>query len=40
LAPAGTPKPIVDAVNTAILAAAKQPDLIERFTKLFGKLGH
>jgi tripartite-type tricarboxylate transporter receptor subunit TctC len=66
LAPAGTPKPVVDAVNTAIIAAAKQPDLVERFaklgvdlatstpeeftalvksdterfTKLFGKLGH
>jgi tripartite-type tricarboxylate transporter receptor subunit TctC len=66
LAPAGTPKPIVDAVNKAIVAAAKQPDLVERFTrlgvdlatstpeeftalvksdterftKLFGKLGH
>jgi tripartite-type tricarboxylate transporter receptor subunit TctC len=34
LAPAGTPKPIVDAVNKAIVAVAKQPDLVERFTKL------
>jgi tripartite-type tricarboxylate transporter receptor subunit TctC len=34
LAPAGTPKPVVDAVNKEIVAAAKQPDLVERFTKL------
>jgi len=34
LAPAGTPKPVVDAVNKAIVAAAKLPDLVERFTRL------
>ena len=34
LAPASTPKPIVDAVHKAIVAAANQPDLVERFTKL------
>jgi tripartite-type tricarboxylate transporter receptor subunit TctC len=34
LAPAGTPKPIVDTINTAIVAAAKLPDHVERFTRL------
>src|SRR3984893_9261088 len=33
-APAGTPEPVVDAVNKAIVAAAKLPDLVERFTRL------
>jgi len=34
LAPAGTPKPIVATINTAIVAAAKLPDHVERFTRL------
>jgi tripartite-type tricarboxylate transporter receptor subunit TctC len=34
LAPAGTPKPIIDAVNKAIVEASKMPDHIERFTRL------
>jgi len=34
MAPAGTPKPIIDAINKAIVAAAKLPDHVDRFTKL------
>jgi tripartite-type tricarboxylate transporter receptor subunit TctC len=34
LAPAGTPKPVVDAINKAISTAAKLPDHVERFTRL------
>jgi tripartite-type tricarboxylate transporter receptor subunit TctC len=34
LAPAGTPRPVIDAVNKAIVEASKMPDHIERFTKL------
>jgi len=34
LAPAGTPKPIIEAINKAIVAASKLPDHVERFTKL------
>jgi tripartite-type tricarboxylate transporter receptor subunit TctC len=34
LAPAGTPKPVVDAINRAIVTASKLPDHVERFTKL------
>jgi tripartite-type tricarboxylate transporter receptor subunit TctC len=34
LAPAGTPRPVIDAVNKAIVEASKMPDHVERFTKL------
>jgi tripartite-type tricarboxylate transporter receptor subunit TctC len=34
LAPAGTPRPVIDAVNKAVIEASKMPDHIERFTKL------
>ncbi len=34
LAPAGTPKPVIDAINRTIVAASKLPDHVERFTKL------
>jgi tripartite-type tricarboxylate transporter receptor subunit TctC len=34
LAPAGTPKAIVDTINRAVMAASKLPDHVERFTKL------
>ncbi len=34
LAPAGTRKPVIDAVNKAVVEASKMPDHIERFTKL------
>ena len=34
LAPAGTPKPIIDTINRAIVTASKLPDHVERFTKL------
>jgi len=34
LAPAGTPKPVIDTINKSIVAASKLPDHVERFTKL------
>jgi tripartite-type tricarboxylate transporter receptor subunit TctC len=34
LAPAGTPRPVIDAVNKAIAEASKMPDHIARFTTL------
>jgi tripartite-type tricarboxylate transporter receptor subunit TctC len=34
LAPAGTPKPVVDEINRAITLASKMPDHVERFTRL------
>jgi tripartite-type tricarboxylate transporter receptor subunit TctC len=34
MAPAGTPKPVIDAINKAIVAASKLPDHVERFTRL------
>lgn len=34
LAPAGTPKPIVDKVNADVHAVLKMPDVIERLTKI------
>jgi tripartite-type tricarboxylate transporter receptor subunit TctC len=34
LAPAGTPKPVIDTVNKTIVTASKLPDHVERFTKL------
>jgi tripartite-type tricarboxylate transporter receptor subunit TctC len=34
LAPTGTPKPVIDTINRAIVAASKLPDHVERFTKL------
>jgi tripartite-type tricarboxylate transporter receptor subunit TctC len=34
LAPAGTPRPVIDAVNKAVVEASKMPDHIERFTNL------
>jgi len=34
LAPAGTPKPVIDTINRAIVTASKLPDHVERFTKL------
>jgi len=34
LAPAGTPKPVIDTINKAIVAASKFPDHMERFTRL------
>jgi tripartite-type tricarboxylate transporter receptor subunit TctC len=32
--PAGTPKPIIETINKAIVAASKLPDHVERFTRL------
>jgi tripartite-type tricarboxylate transporter receptor subunit TctC len=34
LAPAGTPKPVINTINRAIVTASKLPDHVERFTKL------
>jgi len=34
LAPAGTPKAIIDTINKAVTAASKLPDHVDRFTKL------
>jgi tripartite-type tricarboxylate transporter receptor subunit TctC len=34
LAPAGTPKPVIDTINKAIVIASKMPDHVERFTRL------
>jgi tripartite-type tricarboxylate transporter receptor subunit TctC len=34
LAPAGTPRPVIDAINKAVVEASKMPDHIERFTRL------
>jgi tripartite-type tricarboxylate transporter receptor subunit TctC len=34
LAPAGTPKPVIDEINRAVTLAAKMPDHVERFTRL------
>ena len=34
LAPAGTPKPVIEAINKAIVVASKFPDHVERFTRL------
>jgi tripartite-type tricarboxylate transporter receptor subunit TctC len=34
LAPAGTPKPVIDAINKTIVAASKLPDHVERFSRL------
>jgi tripartite-type tricarboxylate transporter receptor subunit TctC len=34
LAPAGTPRPVIDAVNKAIAEVSKMPDQIDRFNKL------
>jgi tripartite-type tricarboxylate transporter receptor subunit TctC len=34
LAPAGTPRPVVDTINKGIAEASKMPDHVERFTKL------
>jgi len=34
LAPAGTPKPVIDTINKAIVTASKMPDHVERFTRL------
>lgn len=34
LAPAGTPKPVIDTINKTIVTASKMPDHVERFTKL------
>jgi tripartite-type tricarboxylate transporter receptor subunit TctC len=34
MAPAGTPKPIIDTINKSIVVASKLPDHVERFTKL------
>jgi len=34
LAPAGTPKPVIDTINKTIVAASKLPDHVERFTRL------
>ena len=34
VAPAGTPKPVIDTINKAVVAASKLPDHVERFTKL------
>jgi tripartite-type tricarboxylate transporter receptor subunit TctC len=34
LAPVGTPKPVIDTINRAIVTASKLPDHVERFTKL------
>jgi tripartite-type tricarboxylate transporter receptor subunit TctC len=34
IAPAGTPKPVIETINKAIVAASKLPDHVERFTKL------
>jgi len=32
--PAGTPKPVIETINRAIVVASKLPDHVERFTKL------
>jgi len=34
MAPAGTPRPVIDIINQAIVAASKMPDHVERFTRL------
>jgi tripartite-type tricarboxylate transporter receptor subunit TctC len=34
LAPAATPKAVVDEINRAITVASKMPDHVERFTRL------
>jgi tripartite-type tricarboxylate transporter receptor subunit TctC len=34
LAPAGTPKAVIDTINRAVVTASKLPDHVERFTKL------
>jgi tripartite-type tricarboxylate transporter receptor subunit TctC len=34
VAPAGTPKPVIETINKAIVAASKLPDHVERFTRL------
>jgi tripartite-type tricarboxylate transporter receptor subunit TctC len=34
LAPAGTPKPVIDEINRAVTLASKMPDHVERFTRL------
>src|SRR5262249_25379232 len=34
LAPAGTPRPIIDAVNKAVVEASEMPDHVDRLTKL------
>jgi tripartite-type tricarboxylate transporter receptor subunit TctC len=34
LAPAGTPRPVIGAINKAVVEASKMPDHIERFTRL------
>jgi tripartite-type tricarboxylate transporter receptor subunit TctC len=34
LAPAGTPRPVIDAVNRAVVEASKMPDHVARFTNL------
>ena len=34
IAPAGTPKPVIETINKAIVAASKLPDHVERFTRL------
>ena len=34
VAPAGTPKPIIETINKAVVAASKLPDHVERFTRL------
>jgi len=34
LAPAGTPKAVIDTINKTIVAASKLPDHVERFTRL------
>ncbi len=34
LAPAGTPQPVIDAINKAVVTAARMPDHVERFTRL------
>jgi len=32
MAPAGTPKPIIDKLNAAVTAAAKRPDIVKLWT--------
>lgn len=34
LVPAGTPKPVIDTINKAVVTASKMPDHVERFTRL------
>jgi tripartite-type tricarboxylate transporter receptor subunit TctC len=34
LAPAGTPKPIIERIYKAVVASVKQPDVIERYGAL------